>query len=85
MQNKDVEEETLEQSKVPFDLFFFYPLHKDDCGVMEQDVKAGEKTKPPSKRCVKRDDLSLWWCVKGLFKIKVAFMVSCHQLTIGAV
>lgn len=50
---------------------------------MEQDVEADDEAKPPGKRSLKRHKLRLRWRVKGRFKVRVEFMVACHQLTAG--
>lgn len=62
---------------------YLYLFYQDDCGRVEQDVKADDKAKPPSKRCIKCYYLGLRWCVKGILKVRVLFMVACHQLAIG--
>lgn len=64
------------------DCLFFYLLQQRNCGLVEKDVKTGDEAKPPSKRCVKCDNLRFWWNVKSLLKVKVLFMVPCHQQTI---
>ncbi len=61
---------------------FFYPLQQRNCGLLEHDVKADQDAKSPSKRCIKRYDLRLWWRIKGLLIVEVLFMVARHQQAI---
>lgn len=85
MLQKDTKPKNIELGNT-FEWLLIYLLHQGNCGLVEQDVEAGDEAKPSSKRCIERDDLRLWRRVKGhLRPVQVLFVVAGHQQAIGPV